>query len=77
MPLSGDILFTIRIYLDPLAAFIRDEDGSTLRLAMAAQLEALSPDQVAYKGLADKRDGLIAYLRGETTPIPAKPASGC
>lgn len=63
LPVSGDILFTIRIYLDPLAALTRDDEHRPLAHAMAEQLEALSPEQVAYKGLAEKRDALVAYLR--------------
>ncbi|SMC42428.1 DUF3445 domain-containing protein [Rhizobium sp. RU36D] len=65
LPISGDILFTIRIYLDPMATLTRHEEHRPLALAMAEQLEALSPDQVAYKGLAEKRDALVAYLRAK------------
>lgn len=71
LPGSGDILFTIRIYLDPLAALA--ENGGALALALADQLEALSRDEVAYKGLERKRTALIAHLRRQATPDAGKP----
>lgn len=71
LPKSGDILFTIRIYLDPLAGLIGEENGPGLAAAMADQLEALSPEQVDYKGLAEKRAGLVAHLRAAAEKFPA------
>ena len=63
LPQTGAIIFTIRIYLDPLQAFRQTPDGQNLARALAAQLEALTPDQTAYKGLAAWRDRLCTYLR--------------
>ncbi|RNJ46534.1 hypothetical protein B5V01_31125 [Mesorhizobium erdmanii] len=63
LPSSRDILFTIRIHLDPLAVLARHPDRATLALSFAAQLEALDLDQLDYKGLTSDRDRLIEHLK--------------
>ncbi|MEX0955073.1 MAG: DUF3445 domain-containing protein [Rhizobiaceae bacterium] len=63
MPVSGDILFTIRIHLDPMATLTRHPRRAELASALAGQLAALDPAQLAYKGLAADRDALVARLR--------------
>ncbi|MBZ9758123.1 DUF3445 domain-containing protein [Mesorhizobium sp. ESP6-5] len=62
LPASRDILFTIRIHLDPLAVLARHPDRATLAASFAAQLEALDVAQLDYKGLTSDRDRLIAVL---------------
>ncbi|TPL80898.1 DUF3445 domain-containing protein [Mesorhizobium sp. B2-3-14] len=62
LPASRDILFTIRIHLDPLAVLARHPDRATLAASFAAQLEALDVAQLDYKGLTSDRDRLIAAL---------------
>ncbi|MGX7874823.1 heme-dependent oxidative N-demethylase family protein [Mesorhizobium sp. ORM6] len=62
LPSSRDILFTIRIHLDPLAVLARHPDRATLAVSFAAQLEALDLDQLDYKGLTSDRDGLVSVL---------------
>ena len=64
MPISGDILFTIRIHLDPLSVLESHRDGPKLARCLENQLAALNADQLAYKGLAEDRDRLAAWLRG-------------
>lgn len=66
LPSSRDILFTIRIHLDPLAVLARHPDRATLATSFAAQLEALDLDQLDYKGLTSDRDRLIEHLRTMT-----------
>ncbi|MGV8939735.1 MAG: heme-dependent oxidative N-demethylase family protein [Allorhizobium sp.] len=66
LPVSGDIVFTIRIYLDPAAAVMAGPDGRRLALALAEQLRSMSGEQVAYKGLVDKRQALIEFLTAGT-----------
>jgi len=66
LPSSRDILFTIRIHLDPLAVLARHPDRATLALSFAAQLEALDLDQLDYKGLTSDRDRLIEHLKTMT-----------
>lgn len=63
LPNSGDIAFTIRIYLDPLAQLAREPDAARLMASLAAQLAAMTPEQAAYKGLSHKRPAMIALLQ--------------
>ncbi|MCF3638459.1 DUF3445 domain-containing protein, partial [Rhizobium sp. TRM95111] len=67
LPVSGDILFTIRIYADPIAAVGTLPDAATVAATFADQLEALEPAQARYKGLTEARGGLIAGLRALVT----------
>jgi hypothetical protein len=62
LPASGDILFTIRIHMDPLALLARHPDRATLAAAFAAQLMALDQQQLDYKGLTADRDRLVGLL---------------
>jgi hypothetical protein len=62
LPVSGDIVFAIRIAVDPLAALEAHTDSAGIAAAIISQLQALSPEQLAYKGITDERDGLIARL---------------
>jgi len=72
LPLSGDILFTIRIYLDPLTEMEKLPNAPDLARALIAQLRAYTPQQLDYKGLTLERDRLIDRL--ET--IQAKSGTG-
>lgn len=63
LPRSGDILFTIRIHLDPLAVLKRHPARRDLAAEFAGQLLSLSAEQLAYKGLTEDRDRLVAALR--------------
>ncbi len=62
LPNSGDILFTIRIYLDPLTMLARHPEKAQLASSFAGQLAALNLDQLDYKGLTADRDRLVAVL---------------
>lgn len=72
LPRSGDILFTIRIYLDPLSVIVSQPNAAELASSMANQLEALTIEQTAYKGLSEKRAELLNVLR--KAPLEAAPA---
>ena len=61
---SGDIVFTIRIFLDPMAVLAAQPEHRQLALSLAAQLDELDGSQLDYKGLAADRDRLVADLRG-------------
>jgi hypothetical protein len=63
LPVSGDILFTIRIYIDPLASIARHPLAQKLAAGFADQLEALDDRQAAYKGLSLQRAELVRKLR--------------
>lgn len=72
LPVSRDILFTIRIHLDPLKVLARHPDRATLAASFAAQLQALDQAQLDYKGLTADRDRLAQSLdimaRGNNDP---------
>jgi hypothetical protein len=59
MPVSGDILFTIRIHLDPLSALKSNPEAIG---PFIEQLRALDTAELEYKGMAEKRAGLIKAL---------------
>jgi hypothetical protein len=69
LPLSGDILFTIRIHLDPLRVLARHPDRERLAASFVEQLMALDQVQLDYKGLSADRDRLVATL--EHLAVPA------
>jgi hypothetical protein len=62
LPLSGDILFTVHVHVDPAAGLVADPRGRELARALHGQLAALSPDELAYKGIVEARELLLAYL---------------
>jgi hypothetical protein len=64
LPASRDILFTIRIHLDPIALLARHPGRAALCASFAAQLGELEEAQLDYKGLTADRDRLIAALNG-------------
>lgn len=63
LPVSRDVLFTVRIHLDPLAVLERHPDRGVLAASFAQQIEALDGAQLDYKGLTADRDRLVATLR--------------
>lgn len=63
LPKSGDILFTIRVYVDPIAAIAHHPNAGWLAASFAEQLEGLDEQQAAYKGLTLQKAELAAKLR--------------
>lgn len=63
LPVSGDLVFTIGIQIDPMEAIARQPDAGRVALLLADQLDGLDAAQLAYKGLAADRDRLAADLR--------------
>lgn len=63
LPVSGDILFTIRIHLDPLDVLVGHPERWSIAHSFADQLQAMEEAQLAYKGLTADRDQLVARLR--------------
>jgi hypothetical protein len=63
LPVSGEILFTIRIHVDPMKALAAHPDRAHLATGFADQLTAMEEAQLDYKGLAADRDRLVASLR--------------
>jgi dimethylamine monooxygenase subunit A len=62
LPRTGDILFTIRTHIDPMDVLEHHADGPRLAAAMAGQVAAFSPEEMAYKGLAGEQQRLLARL---------------
>lgn len=60
---SGDIVFTVRIHLDPLQALEQHPDKMRICDGFVHSLERLDAEQLAYKGLAASRDRLINEIR--------------
>ncbi|HWU61212.1 MAG TPA: DUF3445 domain-containing protein [Ensifer sp.] len=60
LPDTGAMLFTIRIYHDPIAAVTVHPE---LADQLAARLEAMNEAQLAYKGMTEKRAKLMTFLR--------------
>ncbi len=63
LPVSRDILFTIRTYVDPIDAVARQADGRAIAAELVTQIEALNTEQLGYKGFAAERDALLGRLR--------------
>lgn len=59
---SGDILFTIRIHVDPLRVLSLHPDCARLAQRFRESLLALDEAQLAYKGLVESRDELAERL---------------
>lgn len=62
LPVSGDVLFTIRIFVNPMAALERHPDRAALARSLALQLSAMDAGQLDYKGLSADRDRLVEAL---------------
>lgn len=63
LPETGAILFTIRVFVDPLAALAGRPDGPALAATLCDQLLGLDDAQLAYKGLGPVRERLAAALQ--------------
>jgi hypothetical protein len=62
MKASGDILFTIRIHVDPAAAIQRHPERRRLASGLRELILKLDPAQLEYKGLTAVRDRLAGQL---------------
>ena len=63
LPKSGNIVFTVRIYLDPLEVLETMPGGDKLAAAIDEQLSVFSVEQESYKGLIGERKRLSERLR--------------
>lgn len=63
LPKTGDILFTIRIYIDPLEALEQRPDKARIAMGFIKLLQMLKPEERRYKGLDEGRDTLINKLQ--------------
>jgi len=63
LPDTGDILFTIRIYVDPFDAINGRRDRAKIATGFIDLLRMMKPEQLVYKGLDEGRDTLIGKLQ--------------
>jgi hypothetical protein len=63
LPTSRDILFTIRVIVDPLEQLERHSNAPRIARALIDQLLSFNAEQLDYKGLTLERDRLVARLR--------------
>ncbi len=66
LPVSKDILFTIRIHLDPLDALRNRDDRKELGQGFIQTIRAMDEAQLQYKGLDHVRDELISRIEAVT-----------
>ncbi len=62
LEISGDILFAIRIHVNPLEVLETRPEGPALARAIDSQLRAMSAEQANYKGITDERQRLSDRL---------------
>ncbi len=62
LPESGDVLFTIKICVDPIATLQNHPDGPKLAASLHSQIEALNPAQIEYKGITEQVADVQAAL---------------
>ena len=62
LPKTGAIAFSIRISLDPLERLEAHVDGAHIAASLAEQIEALTPEQLDYKGLTREKERVVRRL---------------
>lgn len=68
LPETGAIVFTIRISLVDFDSFAGEPHAAGLAEKLHAQLLALTPEQLAYKGLTRERERILSRLAGFSLP---------
>jgi len=63
LPQTGDIAFTIRIFVDPVGALAARPGGADLVFDLRRQIAEMSVAQLAYKGFGGSREALLARLK--------------
>lgn len=63
LPVSGDIVFAIKVSVDPLASLERHPNSAQIAQGLIAQLDALSEAQLAYKGMTGERERVVRRLQ--------------
>lgn len=62
LPASDDVLFTIQIVVDPVSMLMTHPDRREIASRLKAHMESLDEQQLAYKGISDHRDVVLAEL---------------
>ena len=63
LPKTGDILFTIRIHVDPIELLANHPDRDMVSKAFMDNISTMNSDQLAYKGIQKDRDALVSKIR--------------
>ena len=66
LPKSGDVLFTIRIHLDPLDALRHRDDRKVIGKGFVETIRSMDEAQLRYKGLDQVREELILRIEAVT-----------
>lgn len=74
LPETGDIVFSIRIYSDPIASLRNLPNAGEVASALVERLEGFTSEQLSYKGMIGKKAALIGFLR-ELAGSPPAPVS--
>ena len=69
LPACGDVMFTIRTHITPLAEVAAVPGAAA---GLAARVARLPPDLAAYKGLPPIRDALLGYLEAAVRAADAE-----
>jgi dimethylamine monooxygenase subunit A len=64
LPMSGDIVFTVRIHLNPLDMLQHHPEGPMLASSIAAQVSNMTAAELEYKGLTHEKQRLLDRLAG-------------
>ncbi|WP_338721397.1 DUF3445 domain-containing protein [Devosia sp. XK-2] len=75
LPETGAIAFTIRISVHPLERLEAHEDATQIAASLIDQIEALTPEQLDYKGLTREKNRVVTRLtelagRGSASLLP-------
>ncbi len=62
LPATGDVLFTIQIVVDSVSLLMTHPDRSQIAARLKMHIESLDVAQLAYKGISDHRDTVLAEL---------------
>ncbi|SMQ86049.1 Protein of unknown function [Devosia lucknowensis] len=63
LPRTGAIAFSIRLSLDPIERLDTHVNGAHIAVSLAEQIAALTPEQLAYKGLTQEKERVLNRLR--------------
>ncbi len=70
LPETGAIAFTIRISVDPLERLEGHADAAKIAASLMGQIEALTPEQLDYKGLTREKERVVKRLGEIAEPTP-------
>lgn len=62
LPGSGDMLFTVRIFVDPIGELEKQADAPRIAVSLIEQMLGLDAAQLDYKGMTLERDRVVERL---------------